>query len=336
MYGTTIYTDNYSFSKLYNPEGYITGAVIPDLNNSQNGIQYNYFRKDHVGNIHEVWQASYAKYSGTVAAATLQRTSYYPSGLPWYETTSTLGSSVQPRKYGGKEYIEMGGLDEYDSQARKYYATLPSTPTLDPHCEKYYSTSPYAWCEGNPVKFVDTDGRDPGDFFLTANAAANDWGKFYNGQSITNGREYGSTIYRETKAGKSGYTYTPAGVGSSDGADVTVSSPPKGNRAVADIHSHGKYDEGFDNNNFSNKDKWGNFNAKIDGYLATTDGSLKKYDVKSAKTTVVNTKLPSDAKDPERKNNINPTSAPTSTPTPISTPTPTPTPLAPKEPWSLL
>ena len=98
--------------------------------------------------------------NNSVAASTLQRTSYYPSGLPWYETTSTLGSSIQPRKYGGKEYIEMGGLDEYDSQARNYYATLPSTPTIDPHCEKYYSISPYAWCSGNPVNRIDPDGMD--------------------------------------------------------------------------------------------------------------------------------------------------------------------------------
>lgn len=30
---------------------------------------------------------------------------------------------------------------------------------MDPLCEKYYSTSPYAWCGNNPVRFVDPDGR---------------------------------------------------------------------------------------------------------------------------------------------------------------------------------
>ena len=36
---------------------------------------------------------------------------------------------------------------------------LGRTSTMDPLAEKYYSLSPYTWCAGNPVKFVDQDGR---------------------------------------------------------------------------------------------------------------------------------------------------------------------------------
>ncbi|MCQ2134831.1 MAG: hypothetical protein MJY88_07670 [Bacteroidales bacterium] len=32
--------------------------------------------------------------------------------------------------------------------------------TLDPMAEKYYSVSPYAYCAGNPVRFVDPSGKD--------------------------------------------------------------------------------------------------------------------------------------------------------------------------------
>lgn len=32
--------------------------------------------------------------------------------------------------------------------------------SIDPHCEKYYSISPYAYCMNNPVRFVDPDGKD--------------------------------------------------------------------------------------------------------------------------------------------------------------------------------
>jgi hypothetical protein len=31
---------------------------------------------------------------------------------------------------------------------------------MDPLCEKYYSTSPYAYCANNPIAFIDIDGRD--------------------------------------------------------------------------------------------------------------------------------------------------------------------------------
>ena len=31
---------------------------------------------------------------------------------------------------------------------------------VDPHAEKYYSISPYAYCMGNPVNAIDPDGKD--------------------------------------------------------------------------------------------------------------------------------------------------------------------------------
>ena len=59
---------------------------------------------------------------------------YYPSGLPWAETA---GASEQPWKYNGKEFVEMHGLDEYDSKARWYYPAICRTTTMDPLAEKY-------------------------------------------------------------------------------------------------------------------------------------------------------------------------------------------------------
>ena len=82
---------------------------------------------------------------------------YYPSSLLWAEAA---GASEQPWKYNGKEFVEMHGLDEYDSKARWYYPAICRTTTMDPLAEKYYSTSPYAWCGNNPVRFVDPDGMD--------------------------------------------------------------------------------------------------------------------------------------------------------------------------------
>jgi RHS repeat-associated protein len=144
------YFDHYGidFMRLYNAEGYC-----------DNSFKYNYYRRDHLGNNREVWGAPYTTSQGTtVAAATIQRTQYYPSGLPW-ASNSGDNPGTQNKKYNGKEFVEMHGLDEYDSEARWFYLAINRTTTIDPLAEKYYSISPYAWCGNNPVRMVDLDGR---------------------------------------------------------------------------------------------------------------------------------------------------------------------------------
>lgn len=115
-------------------------------------MKQNYYIKDHLGNVRETYKIPNA---GTKEC--VQRMQYYPSGLPWAETTN---SSEQPWKYNSKEFVEMHGLDEYDSEARWYYPAICRTTTMDPLAEKYYPISPYAWCGNNPVRFVDPDGMD--------------------------------------------------------------------------------------------------------------------------------------------------------------------------------
>ena len=109
-----------------------------------------YYIKDLLGNIRETYVHPVAGYKECI-----QRMQYYPSGLPWAESA---GSSEHPWKYNGKEFVEMHGLDEYDSKARWYYPAICRTTTMDPLAEKYYPTSPYAWCGNNPVRNVDPDG----------------------------------------------------------------------------------------------------------------------------------------------------------------------------------
>ncbi|MGM9802954.1 MAG: RHS repeat-associated core domain-containing protein, partial [Muribaculaceae bacterium] len=120
----------------------------------------------------------------------VESTDYYPYGTPF-----TTANSVQLYKYGTKELDRMHGLDLIDSQARWYDSLLGRTSTMDPLAEKYYGLSPYAWCAGNPVKFVDENGQEFGDIYYTRDDAAIDFGKCYNGISIIEKIEYVTNIY---------------------------------------------------------------------------------------------------------------------------------------------
>ncbi len=123
---------------------------------------------------HPIQYLHYLPYGQLIAN---QQATYYASGVPMAENlgpdvpqsqynalgvqyTENFGRDEQPYLYNGKEFIKAHGLNEYDSQARRYYASIMRTTTMDPLAESYYHISPYAWCGNNPVKYIDPDGRE--------------------------------------------------------------------------------------------------------------------------------------------------------------------------------
>ena len=60
--------------------------------------------------------------------------------------------------YNGKEEQAGFGLPYLDYGARLYDPATGRWLTRDPLSEKYYGISPYAFCAGNPMKYVDADG----------------------------------------------------------------------------------------------------------------------------------------------------------------------------------
>ena len=116
---------------------------------------FHYYNQDHLGNIREVVDSA-----GTVG----QVTNYYPFGAPYADPAAVLNASSQPYKYNGKELDRMHGLDTYDYGARQYDPVTARWDRVDPLCEKYYDASPYAYCGGNPVKYVDADGREKKEY----------------------------------------------------------------------------------------------------------------------------------------------------------------------------
>ena len=130
--GNYIYR-NGTLERILTPTGYIEGDTL------------HHYIKDYQGNVRCV-----VRHDGTL----VESNEYYPYGGLFSATAST-----QPYKYGAKELDRTNGLDLYDSEARWYDSLLGRTTTMDPLAEKYYSLSPYLWCAGNPVKFIDPDGK---------------------------------------------------------------------------------------------------------------------------------------------------------------------------------
>ena len=132
--GNVIY-ENGTQKLLLTEEGYV------NLTGTQ---QYHYYLKDHQGNNRVV-----INQGGTVE----ETNHYYPFGGLFAST------NTQPYKYNGKELDTKKGLNWYDYGARHYDPVLGRFTTVDPLAEKYYLVSTYSYCLGNPIKFIDSDGR---------------------------------------------------------------------------------------------------------------------------------------------------------------------------------
>jgi RHS repeat-associated protein len=118
---------------------------------------YFFYEKDHLGNNIAVIDTN-----GTL----IQQTFYHPYGKPIDDLSFDLDvNNSQPYKYGGKEEETMLGLAMFDFHARQYYGNSPHLPPvfgqIDPLAEKYYSVNPYMYCLGNPLIYVDKDGKRP-------------------------------------------------------------------------------------------------------------------------------------------------------------------------------
>ena len=113
----------------------------------------------------------------------------------------------QPYRFLGNELYTSNSLGLYDFSARMYDPALGRFLSVDPMAEGYRHLSPYAYCAGNPVVYVDKDGQVIGRVVVGAvvGAAINGGIALLSGES---GREVlGAAARGAIEGGVAGLTF---------------------------------------------------------------------------------------------------------------------------------
>ena len=126
--------------------------------------------RDYLGSVRAVYDISTpADEVADASEHVLEQSDYYAFGGR-IDTSGQAFDQTNRYRYNGKEQLRFEslnldpGLTDYG--ARYYAPTFGRWASPDPLADKYYSVSPYAFCNNNPVNFVDPDGRDILDKFV--------------------------------------------------------------------------------------------------------------------------------------------------------------------------
>ena len=268
-----------------------------------------------------------AQFITNVRGEQYEHIEYTPYGELWIEETAP-GIDKLPFRFTGKELDEETGLYYYGARYLdpKYSRWLSGDPALGEYVPSpgtepsklagmggVYNTinlHVYHYSNNNPIRYLDPDGRAAGDLFDTMDAAAEDFGKTYNDDSIRNNVEYGTTLYKN-KDGK--YYYSVPNIGDNESVISYTEPLDPNDEESGRAHTHAAYDPDYKNNQFSNiegdnGEMIGDIpNAKklnLPSYLATPNGSMRKYTPSSDTDILIRTDMPSDPKDPDRLNKI--------------------------------
>lgn len=116
---------------------------------------YGFFYKDRFYVNAYDYQGNLVASGGEAAAGVAQENHYYPYGLP---VRNGGNDSYTPYLFGGKEFESRQGLNLYDFLARTYSPDEARFWQPDPKADDYHWLSPYVYCGGDPINFIDPDG----------------------------------------------------------------------------------------------------------------------------------------------------------------------------------
>lgn len=80
--------------------------------------------------------------------------------------SAPLGTTFRDSYTGKEDQSQDFGTGYTDFGARQYSPALRRWMAPDPLSEKYYGISSYAFCNNNPLRYVDPDGKDGWDVFV--------------------------------------------------------------------------------------------------------------------------------------------------------------------------
>jgi RHS repeat-associated protein len=119
--------------------------------------RFQYFLGDHLGSV----RVAFEVHPDTGLPEIVYAADYYPSGLriDRPELGDTEGV-LAARLFSGKEIQDVLGLGWYDFGARMLDPATARWFVPDPAAERYPDVTPYGFVLGNPIRYLERDGRD--------------------------------------------------------------------------------------------------------------------------------------------------------------------------------
>jgi RHS repeat-associated protein len=139
--GNMVYNNSKALDYIIHDEG-----LVKRISRS---FTYEYYLKDHLGNIRTVFNSS-----GSVE----QETDYYPFGLAFQNNNLDVNKYLYNGKELQDETLDGTFVGMYDYETRQYDPARAGWNSPDPMAETTPGISPYAYCFNNPISHNDPTG----------------------------------------------------------------------------------------------------------------------------------------------------------------------------------